>query len=133
MRVPKSRSEMSSARSFLEGRGDRPAAAAPLLTQVGAPTVGFYQIAGGDLRLVADHADTGPEGLRTAPYYSTATQRAFRDRYSSSPWREPSRPIPDSLIPPKGAISVEMSPVLTPTIPYWSPSATRQVRLASFV
>lgn len=31
------------------------------------------------------------------------------------PWREPSRPIPDSLMPPKGATSVEIIPVLTPT------------------
>ena len=44
------------------------------------------------------------------------------------PYFEPSRPSPDSLTPPKGATSVVMSPVLTPTIPYSSASATRQIR-----
>ena len=44
------------------------------------------------------------------------------------PYLEPSRPIPDSFIPPKGATSVEIRPVLTPTIPYSSASETRQMR-----
>ena len=47
---------------------------------------------------------------------------------SSIPYLEPSRPIPDSLIPPNGATSVEIRPVLTPTIPVSSASATRQTR-----
>ena len=33
------------------------------------------------------------------------------------PYFEPSRPMPDSFMPPKGATSVEMKPVLIPTIP----------------
>jgi hypothetical protein len=33
-----------------------------------------------------------------------------------------------SFIPPKGTISVEMMPSLVPTLPYSSPSATRQMR-----
>ena len=37
---------------------------------------------------------------------------------TSMPYREPSRPIPDCLTPPKGATSVLMSPEFTPTIPY---------------
>ncbi len=44
------------------------------------------------------------------------------------PYLEPSRPTPDSLTPPKGATSVEMMPVLMPTMPVYSASATRQTR-----
>ena len=44
------------------------------------------------------------------------------------PYFEPSRPMPDSLTPPNGATSVEMKPVLMPTIPYSSASETRQMR-----
>ena len=44
------------------------------------------------------------------------------------PYFEPSRPMPDSLTPPNGATSVEMMPVLMPTMPYSSASATRQTR-----
>ena len=40
------------------------------------------------------------------------------------PYFEPSRPNPDCFIPPKGAISVEIIPVLIPTIPYSKASAT---------
>ena len=36
--------------------------------------------------------------------------------------------MPDSFIPPKGATSVEMKPVLIPTMPYSSASDTRHVR-----
>ena len=44
------------------------------------------------------------------------------------PYFDPSRPMPDSFMPPNGATSVEISPVLTPTIPYSRASATRQTR-----
>ena len=47
------------------------------------------------------------------------------------PYFEPSRPMPDSLMPPKGATSVEITPVLMPRIPYSSPSDTRQIRAMS--
>ena len=51
--------------------------------------------------------------------------------HSSIPYLEPSRPMPDSFIPPKGATSVEISPVLMPRIPYSAASATRQIRPTS--
>ncbi len=35
--------------------------------------------------------------------------------------------MPDSLTPPNGATSVEMTPVLMPTMPYSSASETRQI------
>ena len=54
--------------------------------------------------------------------------RYFSSSHSSMPYFEPSRPMPDSFIPPKGATSVEMNPVLIPTIPYSSASDTRQMR-----
>src|SRR6185437_7498685 len=47
---------------------------------------------------------------------------------SSMPYFDPSRPVPDSLMPPKGATSVETKPVLTPTMPYSRPSPTRHTR-----
>ena len=56
------------------------------------------------------------------------TARYFSSSHSSSPYFEPSRPMPDSFIPPKGATSVEMKPVLIPTMPYSSASDTRHVR-----
>src|SRR5690606_29885351 len=36
---------------------------------------------------------------------------------SSTPWRDPSRPMPDCFIPPNGATSVEIAPAFTPTMP----------------
>src|SRR6185295_17145415 len=50
---------------------------------------------------------------------------------SSMPYFEPSRPMPDSFMPPNGATSVEMMPSLTPTMPYSSPSSTRKIRPTS--
>ena len=44
------------------------------------------------------------------------------------PYFEPSRPVPDSFMPPKGATSVEMMPVLMPMMPYSTCSATRYTR-----
>ena len=41
------------------------------------------------------------------------------------PYFEPSRPIPDSLPPPKEAISLEIIPSLIPTISYSKASETR--------
>jgi hypothetical protein len=51
-------------------------------------------------------------------------QEVFDLGNSSMPYFEPSRPIPLSFMPLKGAISVEMMPSLMPTMPYSSPSAT---------
>lgn len=53
-------------------------------------------------------------------------------RYSSIPYFEPSRPNPDCFQPPKGAISDEMIPSFTPTIPTSMASATRQIWLTSW-
>ncbi|SKT27155.1 Uncharacterised protein [Mycobacteroides abscessus subsp. abscessus] len=39
-----------------------------------------------------------------------------------------SRPIPDSLIPPNGAATSEMTPRFTPTIPDSTASETRRAR-----
>src|ERR1700722_3724906 len=47
---------------------------------------------------------------------------------SSTPWREPPRPMPDSFTPPNGASSLEIAPLLMPTMPYSSASATRHTR-----
>src|SRR5690606_35195474 len=58
-------------------------------------------------------------------------QRYLISIYSSNPCLEPSRPIPDCLTPPNGAAALETNPVLTPTIPDSSCSATRQQRLTS--
>jgi hypothetical protein len=55
-------------------------------------------------------------------------QRYLTSRNSSMPYFEPSRPMPLSFMPPKGAISVEMMPSLMPTMPYSSASAMRQMR-----
>ena len=54
--------------------------------------------------------------------------RYLISRKSSMPYLLPSRPRPDSFMPPKGAVSVEMMPSLMPTMPYSSASATRQTR-----
>lgn len=51
--------------------------------------------------------------------------------YSSMPWCEPSRPRPDCLTPPKGTCSALISPVLMPTMPLSSASATRKMRPTS--
>ena len=52
-------------------------------------------------------------------------------RYSSMPYLEPSLPNPDCFQPPNGAISEEMIPSFTPTIPTSIASATRQIWLIS--
>ena len=59
--------------------------------------------------------------------------RYLSSTHSSMPYFEPSRPMPDSLTPPNGATSVEMKPVLMPTMPDSSASATRQMRPTSRV
>src|SRR5262245_31746617 len=60
--------------------------------------------------------------------YKPPRHRYLISRNSSIPYFDPSRPSPDSLTPPNGATSVEISPVLMPTMPYSSASATRQMR-----
>ena len=53
-----------------------------------------------------DHRGSSPP---TATYFSSS--------HSSSPYFDPSRPMPDSFMPPNGATSVETNPVLMPTMP----------------
>src|ERR1019366_6865834 len=48
--------------------------------------------------------------------------------YSSTPCREPSRPKPECLNPPKGIGAPVICTALTPTIPYSSASAQRWAR-----
>src|SRR6476646_7520671 len=68
----------------------------------------LVQLAGEDVvvTLLDDHSSIPP------------MQRYFNSSHSSIPYFEPSRPMPDSLTPPNGATSVEMTPVLMPTMPY---------------
>lgn len=63
------------------------------------------------------------KGIRAMP----AMLMCLKTRWSSIPWREPSRPRPDGLTPPKGATWLLMSPVLTPTVrtPAARPRAAR--------
>jgi len=65
--------------------------------------------------------------------YIPATHTYFISINSSIPYNEPSRPSPDCLTPPNGATSVEIRPVLTPTMPTSSASAVRQTRFRSRV
>ena len=57
----------------------------------------------------------------------------LRSSQSSMPYFDPSRPMPDSLIPPNGACSFETRPVLTATMPASSASETRKTRPTSWV
>lgn len=54
-------------------------------------------------------------------------------RYSSMPSVPPSRPNPDSLMPPNGAAGSEMTPRLIPTMPDSMASATRNARSSDCV
>ena len=79
-----------------------------------------------------------PAGRRTSMCaiknaQDTSTQRYFISRYSSIPKRDPSRPKPDCFTPPNGATSLEIRPVLIPTMPYSSASGTFHWRTASRV
>src|SRR6478672_12870453 len=70
------------------------------------------------------------ESRQRKPVYlsNPARQTYFTSRNSSRPYFEPSRPRPDCLTPPNGASAVEIKPVLTPTMPDSSRSATRMTR-----
>ena len=47
------------------------------------------------------------------------------------PYLEPSRPGPEDMVPLNGATSLEMIPVLTPSMPYSNTSPTRKNWLRS--
>ena len=66
--------------------------------------------------------------VRGRVFQSAARQRYLLSRYSARPWRAPSRPRPDCLMPPNGATALEIRPVLMPTMPYSSASPTRMQR-----
>lgn len=69
--------------------------------------------------------------LPSPPQAMPPMQTYFVSRNSSMPYFEPSRPSPESLTPPNGASAVDIRPVLTPTIPYSSASATRNTLATS--
>ena len=64
---------------------------------------------------------------------STFSATYVVSRYSSMPSKPPSRPKPLALTPPNGAAGLETSPVLIPTMPKSSDSASRMVRARSRV
>ncbi len=70
---------------------------------------------------------------RRAPRRYIATAMYFVSRYSSMPSGPPSRPKPEALIPPKGAAGLETSPWLSPIMPVWRFSQTRNARLRLLV
>lgn len=67
----------------------------------------------------------------TIDYWLVSKHIYLSSKYSSIPYFEPSRPKPDCLMPPKGANSVEIEPLLTPTMPYSKASLTRHCRAVS--
>ena len=79
--------------------------------------------------LVTKTKDAQRRSRTTEPRRHTPPMHMYLiSRKSSMPYFEPSRPMPDSLTPPNGATSVEMMPVLMPTMPDSMASATRQTR-----
>lgn len=76
--------------------------------------------------------DTGVSGDFSSQGYFVRAMYLV-SRYSSMPSVPPSRPKPDSLIPPNGAAASEMTPRLMPTMPDWMPSATRNARSSDCV
>ena len=71
------------------------------------------------------HALTGGQPAGIATYVVS--------RYSSIPSKPPSRPNPLAFTPPNGAAGLETRPVLMPTMPKSSDSASRMVRSRSLV
>ena len=88
--------------------------------------------AGTTPRDVAGRRKMGRGPGRIPAVHSPASARYLVSMYSARPWLEPSRPTPDNFTPPNGATSVEIIPVLTPTMPYSSCLDTRQTRPWSF-
>lgn len=72
-------------------------------------------------------------GERVTEHHEIATATYLVSRYSSTPREPPSRPRPDSLIPPNGAAAFDTTPLLRPTIPASSFSDTRRPRFRLFV
>lgn len=71
--------------------------------------------------------EEGVDDTSTLPHIPPK-QIYFTSKKSSKPYLDPSRPIPLSFTPPNGATVVATMPVLTPTMPYSSASATRNTR-----
>nr|GEY87539.1 hypothetical protein [Tanacetum cinerariifolium] len=74
-------------------------------------------------------AHAAPPGMNQ---FKPPMWKALTSRYSSRPYLLPSRPRPDCLMPPNGATSIEMIPVLRPTMPNSSASPKRHERLRSW-
>ena len=91
--------------------------------------LGALEVGDDDRRalLVQPLRDRAADALRAARDDDDAVGKPHRSippmaRYlissqSSMPYFEPSRPMPDSFMPPNGATSVETKPVLMPTMP----------------
>src|SRR5262249_52423786 len=124
--------------SIDDGDGDVPAIAPRFGCSGRTHRLGALE---GEILALADHlrrcrrgeCERRSDGQRRQPQAAAhdqipPMQRYLISRNSSSPYFDPSRPRPDSFTPPNGATSVEMIPVLRPTMPYSSASATRQMR-----
>src|SRR5690606_2241682 len=83
------------------------------------------------LRVNADAVFRPLGRLQDSLDYIPPRHTYFISMKSSMPYTDPSRPSPDCFTPPNGATSLEIRPVLTPTIPYSSASATRKMRATS--
>ena len=116
-----------SALATIRRHAPSPLASRPLTTSIGAAAPCPSTMRSRSSRTKAT-SGTGPEQKGAESRAQTEVQMYFNSTNSSMPWREPSRPSPDCLTPPKGATSVEMMPVFTPTIPYSSASCTRVMR-----
>ena len=80
----------------------------------GSPGQAGRSMMGKHIAAISEH----PREVQIPPMH-----RYLISRKSSMPYFEPSRPMPDSFMPPNGATSVEMMPVLMPTMPSSSCSA----------
>jgi len=89
----------------------------------------------GDVLGIPSKPRNGEEGRGVAELVDLAINaphaKVLDDEIVLDPVLRPLAPHPDSFTPPKGATSVEMIPVLMPTMPYSRASATRQTRLMS--
>ncbi len=96
------------------------ASSVAVIIAVGVNSGGRREVLGMEIGTIV----IGFSAIRQRP--PTATY--FSSRNPSIPYFDPSRPMPDCFMPPKGAISLAIMPVLTPTMPASSASATRQMR-----
>ncbi len=98
-----------------------------------------------EMKVIERYSELGPEGKDLAmlllrlgrrpagPLAQGVKAMYLVSRYSSMPSEPPSRPNPDSLMPPNGAAASEMTPRFTPTMPASTASATRSARSSDWV